>query len=74
MNVAKRTPQTFGRMLVEIFQTSDGVWFLQTYSEVTGKVFLLKEYSRLIDALDTATLLGLQVDSELPLNQFYKVA
>lgn len=57
---------------VEVFQTSDGTWYLQTYHVQTRQVYMLLTFSTAIEAIDTASLLQLRINNRLPLNQYYK--
>ncbi len=41
--------------------------------ETDDQVIKAYTFSKLIEALDTASLLQLRVDNELPINQYYKV-
>ncbi len=41
--------------------------------ETDDQVIKAYTFSKLIEALDTASLLQLRVDNKLPINQYYKV-
>lgn len=56
---------------VEVFQTSDGTWYLQSYHVITRQVYMLLSFSKLIEAIDAACSLQLRIDNKLPLNQYY---
>jgi len=55
---------------VEVFQTSDGTWYLQSYHVESLQVYMLLPFERLIEAIDAASALQLRIDSKLPLNQY----
>lgn len=55
---------------VEVFQTSDGTWYLQSYHVTSRQVYMLLSFSKLIEAIDTACQLQLRIDNKLPLNQY----
>lgn len=63
--------------LVEIVQTSDGVWYLRIefHENEIPKHVTCKAHKTLIDALETATLLGIHVDNanDLPINQYKRL-
>jgi hypothetical protein len=59
-------------MRVEVFQTSDGTWYLQSFCTKSELVYMLMPFERLVDAIDAASALQLRIDNELPLNQYLK--
>lgn len=57
---------------VEIFQTSDKTWYLQSYHVISRQVYMLLSFTRIIEAIDAACVLQLRIDNKLPLNQYYE--
>lgn len=56
---------------VEVFQTSDGTWYLQSYHVITMQVYMLLPFGRLIELLDAACMMQLRIDNKLALEQYY---
>ena len=56
---------------VEVFQTKDGLWHLQSFCQATDQVYMLLTRSKLIEVINMASELQLRIDSKVPINQYY---